>query len=135
MRVHCIILATAVMLLAGCDSAFAATDAEHTRIVAMMTAETSVSTYGGQNDGADNRILRAEGTVDDTELSAEDEERESGDFVENVKFYYWLKMGNTPADIYQKFFKGVDRAIVLKNPNYEVWKRYKAYYEEDAKSA
>lgn len=53
---------------------------------------------------------------------------------ENAKFYYWYQMGRTPSDVYQNLFKGVDRAIVVKNPNYKAWERYKAYYEEKMKT-
>jgi hypothetical protein len=124
MRVCSIVLATAVALLATSDAVFAAPE---TKAAAIATAGAP------QSVAIDTRVLRTEGTAADA-LSADDEEREADGFWEKTKFLYWYKMGDTPAELYLKWFEGVDRAIVVKNPNYAVWKRYKAYYDKKIKS-
>lgn len=39
-------------------------------------------------------------------------------------------MGRTPQNVYKDFFEGMDRSIVVKNPNYKVWERFKEFYDK-----
>ncbi|KAG7382619.1 hypothetical protein PHYPSEUDO_004699 [Phytophthora pseudosyringae] len=123
MRFAYAVLATAVALLASSDSVLATTNSDQTKLASVLAAENPLLTRSltaVENGIADKRLLRAE---------AADSNEESS-FMEKAKFYYWYTMGRTPGYVYQDFFKGVDRSIVLQNPNYKVWERYKAYYDE-----
>ncbi|ETL86095.1 hypothetical protein L917_14463, partial [Phytophthora nicotianae] len=127
MRFYYVVLATAVAYLASTDLVVASTNVEQSKLViGVETPLLTPSLAAAQNAVAEKRLLRADGDTGDN-LSAEEEEREST-FMEKTQFYYWYLMGRTPEVVYKNFFEGMDRSIVVKNPNYKVWQRYEEFY-------
>ncbi|ETN03712.1 hypothetical protein F442_15040 [Phytophthora nicotianae P10297] len=127
MRFYYVVLATAVAYLASTDLVVASTNVEQSKLViGVETPLQTPSLAAAQNAVAEKRLLRADGDTGDN-LSAEEEEREST-FMEKTQFYYWYLMGRTPEVVYKNFFEGMDRSIVVKNPNYKVWQRYEEFY-------
>ncbi|ETK79409.1 hypothetical protein F441_15017 [Phytophthora nicotianae CJ01A1] len=127
MRFYYVVLATAVAYLASTDLVVASTNVEQSKLViGVETPLLTPSLAAAQNAVAEKRLLRADGDTGDN-LSAEEEEREST-FMEKTQFYYWYLMGRTPEVVYNNFFEGMDRSIVVKNPNYKVWQRYEEFY-------
>ncbi|POM65797.1 Secreted RxLR effector peptide protein [Phytophthora palmivora] len=125
MRLTYAVLATVVTLLASSHSSVTATNSEQTKLMAAESPLLTHSLTAEQSVGTNKRSLRA---VDDS-LAADEDIGESS-MMEKAKFYYWYTMGRTPGYVYQDFFEGVDENIVVNNPAYKEWKRYKAYYEE-----
>ncbi|OWZ00731.1 RxLR effector protein [Phytophthora megakarya] len=127
MRFSVVVLASAVLLLASCESAVAATNSEQTTLTAGMVESPLLirSLAAEQNGDANKRGLRT--AASDTE---DDEDIGESSFLEKAKFYYWYSLKRTPAYVYKDYFEGVDRAIVVNNPAYKEWQRYERYYED-----
>ncbi|KAL3674942.1 hypothetical protein V7S43_000866 [Phytophthora oleae] len=114
MRFAFVVLATAAAFLASTDSALAS---EQTKLASVVAAGNPLLTRSLTAEQDAQRLLRATSN-------------EESSFMEKTKFYYWYAMGRTPSYVYQDFFKGMDRSIIVNNPNYKVWERYKAYYDK-----
>ncbi|OWZ15081.1 RxLR effector protein [Phytophthora megakarya] len=128
MRLTKIALAAAVALL-GSRESVAAANMQQAKVTTKVDVDHEFQTRSlavEQNIDAFKRSLRttgASGTIDDEDIG-------ESSFLEKTKFYYWYSMGRTPGYVYDEFFQGMEKDIVVKNPTYKEWQRYKAYYEE-----
>ncbi|KAI9911502.1 hypothetical protein PsorP6_009524 [Peronosclerospora sorghi] len=127
MRLSSMVLMAAAIVLSCSD---AATNSEQTKLAAEKRMESVHQ----------NRLLTQSDGVEDSDeygKNSRDDDDDDDKFVgksswsERARFRYWYYvLGRDPDDVYRNFFDGVDRSVVLKNPAYQIWRRYKAYYEE-----
>ncbi|EEY70235.1 secreted RxLR effector peptide protein, putative [Phytophthora infestans T30-4] len=122
MRFSYTISVTTVAILASGEIVVPSVNSEETKLVVLAQA----SNITDQNVVAGKRLLRDDGARHGN-LSAQEEDRS---FLKNTQFLYWYMMGRTPQSVYKKYFEGMDRSIVVNNPNYAVWKRYEDYYKK-----